>query len=68
MDNNLLILRKDNNLTQKEVALNVGITTSAYGMLETGYRTPSLITAYKLSRFFGTSIEDIFFDKNTTKC
>ena len=61
MKNRLLIFRNKNKLTQREIAEKVGITTSAYGMLETGVRTPSLGTAYELSRFFNTTIEEIFF-------
>ena len=61
MKNKLLIFRNKKNLTQREIAEEVGITTSAYGMLETGVRTPSLGTAYKLSQFFNSTIEEIFF-------
>lgn len=61
MNNKLLSFREKGNLTQKEVAKNIGITTSAYGMIELGSRKPSLNTAYKIAKFFKTSIEEIFF-------
>lgn len=54
-------------LSQKDVASNVGITTSHYGMIEIGKRTPSLIVAYKLSIFFNLSIEEIFFKNQNNK-
>lgn len=61
MNNKLLWLREKNNLTQKDVAEQIGITTSAYGMIELGSRKPSLNTAYKIAKFFKKSIEEIFF-------
>ncbi|HBF3155534.1 TPA: helix-turn-helix transcriptional regulator, partial [Clostridioides difficile] len=36
--NNLKELRTERNLKQKDVALKVGITTSYYGMIESGTR------------------------------
>ncbi|MFR3499765.1 MAG: helix-turn-helix transcriptional regulator, partial [Paraclostridium bifermentans] len=46
--NDLKKLRKKIKVTQKDVAENIGITTSYYGMIETGVRVPSLSTAIKL--------------------
>ncbi|KPI54436.1 DNA-binding protein [Clostridioides difficile] len=66
--NNLKELRTERNLKQKDVALKVGITTSYYGMIESGTRVPSLAIAIKLSEYFGVSIEKIFLNINTTKC
>lgn len=62
MNNSLFLLRSKFGLSQKEVAENIGITTSYYGMIEIGERTPSLVVAYKLAKFFKTTIENIFFD------
>ncbi len=62
MENNLKKLRDKLKLTQKQVAQNVGISTSYYGMLEQADRRPNLSLAYKLAKFFDTSIEDIFFN------
>ena len=61
MNNNLLSFREESDLTQKDIATKVGITTSHYGMIELGSRKPSLNTAYKLAKFFKKSIEEIFF-------
>ena len=63
--NNLKELRTERNLKQKDVALKVGITTSYYGMIESGTRVPSLAIA---SKCFGVSIEKIFLNTNTTRC
>jgi putative transcriptional regulator len=61
MKNQLKLLRVTKNLQQKDVAKAIGVTTSYYGMIELGTRRPSLIIAYRLSKFFNLSIEDIFF-------
>lgn len=61
MKNKLLLLREKENLTQKDVADEVGITTSHYGMIEIGVRNPSLHLALKLAAFFKTSVESTFF-------
>lgn len=46
---------------QKEIAENIGITTSYYGMIETGIRNPSLDVAKKLSNYFNVPTDKIFF-------
>ncbi|WP_244832987.1 helix-turn-helix domain-containing protein [Clostridium sp. BJN0001] len=61
MKNKLMELRAENNLTQKNVAKAVDITTSFYGMLEVNKRKPSIDVAYKLALFYHTTIEKIFF-------
>lgn len=61
MNNKLLSFRNKNNLSQKEVAKAINKTTSYYGMLETGKRKPSIEVAYLLSKFYKTTIEEIFF-------
>ncbi|WP_243186750.1 helix-turn-helix transcriptional regulator [Clostridium intestinale] len=60
--NKLLQYRTCNNLKQKEVAKAVGVSTSYYGMIETGVRNPNLEIAHKIAKYFNTSIENIFFE------
>lgn len=62
-ENKLLKLRNKKHLLQKEVAEAIGVTTSYYGMLETGIRKPSIKIAFELAKFFNTSIEEIFFQQ-----
>ena len=62
MKNKLLEFRNKNGLTQKLVAKSINKTTSYYGMLEIGKRKPSIDVAYKLSKFYNTTIEEIFFN------
>ena len=49
---NIRHLRKDLNLTQKELAKEVGLTQAQISDYERGRRTPSLHTLDKLLMFF----------------
>ena len=53
-------LRKQNKVTQEELALALGVTRQTIISLENGKYNASLQLAFKISRFFGKSIEDIF--------
>ncbi len=53
-------LRKKNKLSQEELALAVGVTRQTITSLECGKYTASLVLAYKIARYFGLSIEDVF--------
>lgn len=48
------------NKKQKEVAKDIGITASYYGMIEAEIRKPSLSVAMKLSQYFGVPVEILF--------
>lgn len=53
-------LRKQNKLSQEELAEAVGVTRQTITSIEVGKYTASLILAYKIARFFHMSIEEIF--------
>ena len=53
-------IRKQNKVTQEELALALGVTRQTIISLENGKYNASLQLAFKISRFFGKSIEDIF--------
>ena len=53
-------LRKHDKVTQEELALALGVTRQTIISLENGKDNASLQLAFKVSRFFGKSIEDIF--------
>ena len=53
-------LRKKYKLSQEELALAVGVTRQTIISLEREKYTASLVLAYKIARYFGMSIEDIF--------
>ena len=53
-------LRKKRKLSQEELALIVGVTRQTITSLECEKYTASLVLAYKISKFFGLSIEEVF--------
>ncbi|QOR36568.1 helix-turn-helix transcriptional regulator [Clostridium sp. 'deep sea'] len=57
----LRIRRKKKGLTQKELAQELGMSRSFYGLIETGLREPSMDVAIKMARYFDTTIEDLFY-------
>lgn len=63
IDNNLLKLRKKNHLTQDELAKKLHISRQTIVLLEQNKYCPSLVLAYRISNYFGLTIEDIFHYK-----
>lgn len=53
-------LRKLNKLSQEELAMAVGVTRQTITSLETEKYTASLLLAYKIAKYFGLSIEEVF--------
>lgn len=53
-------LRKAAKVSQEELALAVGVTRQTIISLENEKYTASLILAYKIARYFGQSIEEVF--------
>jgi putative transcriptional regulator len=60
MNNIIAELRKAGKVSQSELAAAVGVTRQTITSLETGKYTASLPLAFKIARFFGCSIEEIF--------
>ena len=53
-------LRKKNKLSQEELALAVGVTRQTITSIEVGKYTASLVLAYKIAKYFGKPIEEVF--------
>lgn len=53
-------LRKERKMSQEELADAVGTTRQTITSLEVGKYTASLVLAYKIARYFGHSIEEVF--------
>lgn len=53
-------LRKARKLSQEELAEAVGTTRQTITSIEVGKYTASLPLAYKIARFFGLAIEEVF--------
>ena len=50
----------NNEMTQQELADKVKCTRQTIAAMEQGQYSPSLVLAYRISKVFGKSIEDIF--------
>ena len=60
MKNNLRVERAIKNITQEELARNIGVTRQAINSIELGKYVPSTVLALKLSRYFNKAVNDIF--------
>ncbi len=60
-------LRKDQKVTQMELAESVGVTRQTIISLENGRYKASLVLAHKIAQFFGVTIEDIFIFDNLSE-
>ena len=58
--NRLEALRKERGIRQEELAKALSVSRQTIGSLENGRYNPSILLAFKLARYFGLSIEDIF--------
>ena len=62
MENRLRILRAERGWSQAELAGHLDVSRQAVNAIETGKYDPSLPLAFKISRLFDQSIEQIFLD------
>ena len=53
-------LRKENKLSQADLAEEVGVTRQTITSIETGKYIASLPLAYRIAKYFGLKIEDVF--------
>jgi len=60
MKNKIKVLRAEKNMTQEDLAKEVGVTRQTIIAIEKNKYIPSLELAFKLSGFFGKKIEEIF--------
>lgn len=67
LNNRIKELRKQNKITQDELAKAVEVTRQTIISLENGKYNASLQLAYKISKYFQTNIEDIFIFEEEKK-
>ena len=60
MKNRLEEIRKQHGIKQEELAMALEVSRQTIGSLENGRYNPSILLAFKIARFFGKSIEEIF--------
>jgi len=53
-------IRKSRGIRQEEFAKALGVSRQTISSLETGRYNPSIQLAFKIARYFGMTIEDIF--------
>ena len=62
MENRIAAVRKNNHLTQDELAKAVGISRPYLSDIENGKYIPGSLLLLKLARILGIKAEDIFFE------
>ncbi|HOS66991.1 MAG TPA: helix-turn-helix transcriptional regulator [Methanoculleus sp.] len=67
MKNRIKVYRAMHDLTQEGLANELGVTRQTILAIEKGKYDPSLELAFKIARFFGVTIEDIFFYGDTAE-
>ena len=68
MKNRIEAIRKERGIRQDEFAKLMGVSRQTISSLETGRYNPSIYLAYKIAKFFGMTIEDVFiFDEEEAK-
>ena len=60
MKNKIENIRKEQGILQDEMAKALGVSRQTISSLENGRQNPSIMLAYKIAKYFGMTIEDIF--------
>lgn len=60
MKNRIEEIRKERGIRQEEFAKSMGVSRQTISSLENGRYNPSILLAYKIARYFGMMIEDVF--------
>ncbi len=60
MKNRIEEIRGERGIRQEELAKALGVSRQTISSLENGRYNPSIMLAFKLAKFFGMSIEEIF--------
>ena len=60
MTNRLRVLRAEQNWSQMELGMRVGVSRQTINAIETGKYDPSLPLAMKIARLFGQTVEEVF--------
>jgi len=60
MKNNLKVERAIRNITQEDLAREIGVTRQAINSIELGKYVPSTVLSLKLSRYFDKPVNELF--------
>ena len=64
MNNRIKMFRAMNNITQEELAHEIGVTRQTILALENRQYDPSLLLAARIAHYFGKRIDEIFLVDN----
>ena len=65
--NKIKVFRKVKNLTQDDLAKELGVTRKTINQIESGNVLPKIDIAYKLSIILGTTVEQLFLNDDYNK-
>ena len=60
ISNRIRELRESRGVTQSELGAAIGFTRQTIAAIEQGQYSPSLEAAFRLARYFGCGVEDMF--------
>ena len=60
MKNRIEQIRRERGIRQEEFAKSMGVSRQTISALENGRYNPSIMLAYKIARYFGLTIEEVF--------
>lgn len=60
MKNRIEDIRKANGIRQEDFAKAMGVSRQTISSLENGRYNPSITLAFKIARYFGMTIEEVF--------
>ena len=60
LENRLKVLRAEKNITQEKLGKACGLSRQSINAIEKGKYVPTVLTAIKITRYFGVTVEDIF--------
>ena len=60
MKNKIEAIRKEHGIMQEDLARAMGVSRQTISSLENGRYNPSIMLAYKISKYFGMTIEEVF--------
>lgn len=60
MKNRIEEIRKEREIRQEEFAKAMGVSRQTISSLENGRYNPSITLAYRIAKYFGKSIEEVF--------
>jgi putative transcriptional regulator len=67
MKNRVEEIRKSKGIRQEDFAKAMGVSRQTISSLETGRYNPSINLAYKISKYFGMIIEEVFIFEEETE-